>query len=140
MTWSVDGNAAGNSTVGTVTTAGLYNAPAQSGTHTVTAASVADTTKTASATVTIAGNVVITPSSAMLQPGATQQFSATETDQTNASVAWSVDGVSGGNSTAGTISSSGLYTAPSDAGNHTITAADAVNTADNATAPVSVSR
>ena len=41
-----------------------------------------------------------------------QQFSATVTNSTNTSVNWSVNGIAGGNSTVGTISSAGLYTAP----------------------------
>jgi hypothetical protein len=43
---------------------------------------------------------------------ATQQFTATVTGSTNTSVAWSVGGTAGGNSTVGTISTAGLYTAP----------------------------
>ena len=44
--------------------------------------------------------------------GSTTQYSATVTGLTNTAVAWSAGGVKGGNSTVGTISSSGLYTAP----------------------------
>jgi hypothetical protein len=55
--------------------------------------------------------VTVAPSSATLQTGAQQQFTATVTGGTGAP-AWSVNGVTGGNSTVGTISSSGLYTAP----------------------------
>src|SRR5581483_813500 len=40
----------------------------------------------------------------------------------NASVAWSVDGISGGNNAVGTIDFTGLYTAPNATGQHTITA------------------
>jgi len=108
------------------------------GTHTVTATSVADTTKSASAAVTVQGNVAITPGSANVVAGATQQFQATVGGQTSSKVTWSVDGVGGGNATVGTISSAGLYTAPSQPGNHTITAASGINAADNSTAPVAV--
>jgi hypothetical protein len=49
----------------------------------------------------------------------------TQTQQFTASVAnptWSVDGIPGGNSTRGTISTTGLYTPPATAGTHTIIA------------------
>jgi hypothetical protein len=52
VTWSVDGVAGGNATVGTITAGGLYTPPA-SGSHTVTAISQADATKSASASVVI---------------------------------------------------------------------------------------
>jgi hypothetical protein len=52
-TWSVDGAAGGNATVGLISSSGLYAAPATGGTHTVAAASVADTTKTDSATLAV---------------------------------------------------------------------------------------
>jgi len=42
----------------------------------------------------------------------TAQFSATVTNSPNQNVTWEVNGVTGGNSASGTISSSGLYTAP----------------------------
>src|SRR5438477_8256518 len=41
-----------------------------------------------------------------------QQFTATVTNTNNTAVTWQVNGVPGGNATAGTISSVGLYTAP----------------------------
>jgi len=52
-----------------------------------------------------------------------QQFTATVTGNvSDLSVAWSVDGVAGGNSTVGTISANGLYTPPATGGTHTVTA------------------
>src|SRR5579863_5347597 len=47
-------------------------------------------------------------------PGATQQFTATITGNSaaGASVNWFAGGKAGGNATVGTISSTGLYTAP----------------------------
>lgn len=56
VTWKVNGVTAGNSTVGEISTAGLYTAPAAlppTAGITVTAVSVADPTKSASATVTL---------------------------------------------------------------------------------------
>ncbi|HEY1938087.1 MAG TPA: pyrrolo-quinoline quinone [Candidatus Angelobacter sp.] len=55
-----------------------------------------------------------------------QQFTATVVNTTNHSVIWAVDGVTGGNSTVGTISTSGLYHPPAKRGTHTITAKSVV--------------
>src|SRR6202007_121781 len=85
-------------------------------TVTVTAVSQADPTKSASAQVTITAvpvvSVTISPTSATVATGGTQQFTATVQNASNAAVTWQVNGVAGGNATVGTISSSGLYTAP----------------------------
>jgi hypothetical protein len=53
VTWSVDGIAGGNATVGTIDTTGVYTAPATAGSHTVTATSVANSSLTANAAVTV---------------------------------------------------------------------------------------
>jgi hypothetical protein len=55
-------------------------------------------------------------------PDGTRQFTADIRGASNPAVNWSVDGIAGGNSSVGTISSSGLYTAPATLGSHTITA------------------
>ena len=61
---------------------------------------------------TVLGVVTISPTSAVLFPTQTQQFMATVSGTATPSVTWSVNGVVGGNATLGTISSTGLYTAP----------------------------
>jgi hypothetical protein len=77
-----------------------------------------------------AGIVVsIIPNQVVVQPLATQQFTATVTGTGITTVTWSVDGIVGGNSTVGTISGAGLYTAPTTNGSHTVTAASTVNPA-----------
>jgi hypothetical protein len=53
VTWEVDSIAGGNSSVGTVTAAGVYSPPSSPGSHAVTARSVADSTASAAATVYI---------------------------------------------------------------------------------------
>ncbi len=138
VTWSVDGVAGGNSSVGTISASGLYTAPAQAGTHTVTATSVADTTKSAKASVAV-GAISLTPASATIAPGGTQQFTATIQGFSNAAINWSVNKVSGGNSTVGTISSSGLYTAPAQTGTYRIVATSAADSSVTASATVTVS-
>jgi len=141
VSWSVDGVAApGNSTVGTITSAGLYTAPASAGTHAVKATSQADTSQGASATVTVTNGVAvaIAPTSVTLLPSAQQQFTATVSGTSNTTVTWSADGTVGGSAAAGTISSAGLYVAPATTGPHTLTATSQADASKSASAPVSV--
>ncbi|WP_306601923.1 right-handed parallel beta-helix repeat-containing protein [Geothrix sp. 21YS21S-2] len=63
VTWTVDGVANGSATAGTIATPvwnykAIYNAPSSTGTHTVKATSVADPTKSASITLTVASTVI----------------------------------------------------------------------------------
>ncbi len=53
VAWTVDSIAGGNSTVGSISAAGLYAPPATAGTHTIIATSVADNSKSASASVAV---------------------------------------------------------------------------------------
>ena len=53
VTWTVDGVIGGNATVGEISAAGLYTSPAKAGSHVVTAHSIADNTKSGSATIKI---------------------------------------------------------------------------------------
>src|SRR5438309_10212187 len=66
--------------------------------------------------------VTVHPAKASLTLTEPQQYTATVVNTTNHSVVWSVDGVRGGNSTVGTISTSGLYHPPAKRSTHTITA------------------
>ncbi|HEV2176015.1 MAG TPA: hypothetical protein VGW33_02250 [Terriglobia bacterium] len=134
----MDSVGGGNSADGTIANTGLYTAPQQTGTHVITATSVVDATKSASATVTVSGSVSISPSTSTLLTGATQQFQATVDGKANSTVTWAVDGVNGGNSTSGTISSAGLYTAPSQAGNHTISASAGTGAGNTASVQLNV--
>jgi uncharacterized protein (DUF1800 family) len=59
-----------------------------------------------------AQTVSISPTNITLKLDATRQFSAPVTGASNTTVTWSVNGVNGGNSTNGTVSTSGLYTPP----------------------------
>ena len=126
VSWSATG--------GTVSTNGLYTAPASAGTYSVTATSQANNTKSASATVTVTTPPVvavsISPVSAALLTGATQQFTATVTGSTNTAVTWLATG--------GTVSTNGLYTAPATAGTYSITATSQADSTKSATASVTV--
>jgi uncharacterized protein (DUF1800 family) len=94
VTWSA--------TAGSISSTGLYTAPAAmpaSPPVTVRATSSADTTKFATATVTLqSGSIGVTPATVTVTLGTTQQFTAT------AATTWSA--------TAGTITATGLYTPP----------------------------
>ena len=57
--------------------------------------------------------MTISPTSAILKPGQTQQFSPTVIGNSSQGVSWSVNGILGGNTTLGTIDSAGLYIGPS---------------------------
>jgi uncharacterized protein (DUF1800 family) len=65
--------------------------------------------------------VRISPGGASLRPGETVQFKATITGTTNPNVVWKVNSAPGGNATVGTISTTGLYTAPAGLTGSTVT-------------------
>ena len=75
--------------------------------------------------------VKVTPASAQLHPGQTVQFKATVTGTTNQNVVWQVNSTPGGNATIGTISSTGLYTAPAVLPKSTSLTINAVSAADS---------
>jgi arylsulfate sulfotransferase len=56
------------------------------------------------------GTVTISPQNGALSTGQTLQFAATDTG--GGTIAWSVNGIAGGNSTVGTVDTAGNYTAP----------------------------
>ena len=133
VTWSASG--------GTISKTGLYTAPSSAGSFTVTARSGTSRRKSASAVVTVTATtpppppvttvVSISPTTSNLKVGATQQFSAVVTSTTNTAVTWSAS--------SGTITSSGLYTAPATAGTYTITAVSKADTSKHASAVAVVS-
>jgi hypothetical protein len=148
VTWQVNGIAGGNATVGTISAAGLYTAPANvpaGGTATVTAVVTADPSKSASATVTVTApvTVAVSPTTAMAQAGiGSQTFVATVSNTANKSLTWQVNGVAGGNATVGTVTASGLYTAPASVPSPaavTIMAVSAADPSRSASATLTVS-
>jgi len=138
-TVTADGANAGvtwTASIGTITSGGLYTAPAviTGTTATVTATSKTDTTKSASATITLTPiSVAVSPTTATLIGGATQTFTATVTaDSANAGVTWTAS--------TGTITSGGLYTAPAviTGTTATVTATSKTDTTKSATATVTL--
>jgi hypothetical protein len=137
VTWSVDGVTGGNATVGTVSTSGLYTAPAQVGSHTISAVSSTNSDTQGSASITVA-SVKLSPGTATLEGSTTQQFTAAVLGSSTLILSWMVDNTVGGSAATGTISSSGLYTAPPQAGNHTISVAPTADPAMSASASADV--
>jgi hypothetical protein len=70
--------------------------------------------------------------------GGSQQFSSAVTGSSNAAVIWEVNGVAGGNGTAGTITATGLYTAPNTASKVVVSAVLQSNQSTSGKANVSV--
>ena len=75
--------------------------------------------------------VAVCPMSSNVQAGSgTQSFTATVANASNTVVTWEVNGIAGGNSTLGTISSSGVYTAPASVPMPSTVLVQAISTAD----------
>lgn len=125
-----------SASAGTITSTGKYTAPATAGTYTIKAVSSADPTKSASAIVVVSApqqvSVSISPSNTSVAQAGQVQFTATVTGQTNKSVTWAVTRGSG------TITQSGVYTAPRTAENDVVTATSQADSTKSATASVSI--
>ena len=118
VTWQLSG-------AGTVSSSGIYTAPADlpsSTSATITATSQANSTVSGSAQVTITSDIVVSiqtnpaqTSSVVLGSTLSLTNSITSAGKPDTSVTWNVNGIKGGNSTVGTITGTGpyTYTAPS---------------------------
>lgn len=85
--------------------------------------------------------VTVAPATASLFLGQSQTFTATVSGTTNPAVSWSVNGIVGGNTTVGTITSQGVYTAPSmlpSNPNVTVTATSQANPQVSGSATVTI--
>jgi hypothetical protein len=127
VTWKATG--------GTVTSGGLYTAPSSAGVYTVTATSLADSTKSARAVVTVSQttqvSVSLSPSTVSLSTGGQKQFTAYVSGTGNTAVTWSASG--------GTVTTGGLYVAANTAGIYTIKAVSVADPTKSASATASVS-
>jgi hypothetical protein len=130
VVWSASG--------GTISSSGLFTAPASAGSVTVTATSTQDKTKSGTAAVAVQAtastitsvSVACTP--ATVNTNATSQCNATVKGSGNFSsaVTWSAS--------AGTVNAAGLFTAPAAAGAATITATSVQDASKSGTATVTV--
>jgi hypothetical protein len=134
VTWSVP-EAAG----GTVDANGLYTAPGSAGTFHVRATSNADPSKQAQAAVSVVAPqvvaITVSPASGAVDGCQTLQFTATVTGSTNTAATWGVqEGAAGG-----TVSTSGLYTAPANPGTYHVVATSVADPSKSVVAAVTVS-
>jgi hypothetical protein len=143
--WSVDGLAGGDSSVGAISSAGAYTAPAKapsSSKVTITATSMADTSVSQSMTVTLSAPpptvTLALIGATTVTLGASSQYTATVTGTNNTGVVWTVNGQTGGNATDGTISAAGLYSAPSTAPQPSTITITATSVADSTVAKSTV--
>lgn len=107
VTWSAS--------IGTMNpTTGVYTAPMSgTGPAVITARSNGDPSKSATVLVGLNPiNISLVPGAASITQGGTLQFAVSITGIVNPSLVFAVDGVVGGNAVVGTISPTGLYTAP----------------------------
>ena len=107
----------------------LYASPiALSGTTTIRAIAIASSISSllASATYALPPTISLTPTPVTLNTSQTQTFTATVTGSTNTSVTWSLSPA------VGTISTTGLYTAPSSFGSTSSVTVTATSVADPA--------
>lgn len=126
VNWVVDNVAGGNSTVGTITPSGLYTAPPYAGTHVIKAISQVSNSIYGASTLTISNTPTfeIYPFVSSIPVGGQQTFQAQECLVPDSNVTFTVDNIPGGNSTVGTVSSTGVYTAPATPGKHTVRVTD----------------
>jgi hypothetical protein len=131
VTWTVQEGAAG----GSITSAGVYTAPQVPGTYHVIATSMADPTKSGTATITVPPVAVsIFPTSDTLGPSGMRFFVATVTGTTNRAVTWSIaEGASGG-----TVDVNGNYIAPTAQGTFHVAATSVADATKSASATVTV--
>jgi hypothetical protein len=159
--WMLAGSGCSGATCGTISTnssgsGGMvtYTAPASvpsAGNVTLSAISVADGTKSGTATITITAPpaivVAVSPTTASVATGgATQSFAATlQNDSQNKGVTWTVSGAACTGAACGTVmptwSASGAavtYTSPANAGTVTLTATSVSNNSVSAAATITL--
>ena len=115
-----------------------YTSSAVSGTYHVVATSVADPTRSGSATVTVTAAIAVNPSrtSADLIPGQFVDISATVINTPNPGITWSVP--PGGGTLSTPSQPSTRYTAPAAAGTYIVTATSAADPTKKATISMNV--
>jgi serine protease len=108
----------------------------------VTTTAPATAGQTACSSVTPAVQVGVCPASVSLQVnGGTQAFTSTLINTTNANVTWQVNGIDGGNTSVGTISSTGVYSAPASVpagGTVTVTALSVADSSASASSQIAL--
>ncbi|MGA9519847.1 MAG: Ig-like domain-containing protein [Myxococcaceae bacterium] len=135
VNWSVTGGAAN----GTIDEQGKYIAPNKAGTFEIKATSVADPSRSATASISVREvSLSIVPANTTLSPGASATFTANVTGTTNTAVTWDVvGGTANGTLTPG--QNQVEYTAPSRTGTYALRATSVADPTRQATATITVS-
>ncbi len=120
-------------TSGTQTTAAITTSTTYSLTCTGSGGSSAPATVTV--TVGFSGAVTLSPGTAAITQSQTLQYNV---GPSGATVAWTVDGVAGGNTSVGTVNASGVYTPGTTSGVHSIVATNTLSSTQTASATVAV--
>lgn len=118
VVWSVSGDGCSGAACGLISDTGLYTAPAvppEPPNVTVKATSVADSSKSASATLYLLGTVVVTvrPADILVTAGRSRWFGAFVENAIDSRVIWTLSGATGSGAEYGSITDEGQYTAPS---------------------------
>ena len=147
VSWSVNGIAGGSAQTGTISSQGLYTAPADlpvNASIQISATSHQDPTKSGRAAVTLASDILVslTPGAASVELGALQIFQAgfSSSGHPDPTIRWSISGAACPNS-CGTVDSSGNYTAPQilpTSPSVTITATSAADSSKHSSATIRV--
>ena len=118
VSWSVNGIAGGNSAVGTISSTGVYTAPANlpsPATMQITVTSHADPVKSATASLMVASDITLslTPNPASVELGARQSFQAsvTSSGHPDTTVRWGLSGAACPTA-CGMLDSGGTFIAP----------------------------
>lgn len=132
VTWSVTGGTSS----GSITSGGVYTAPASPGQYRVVATSAADPGVTATATITVQSgvNITLSPQNPTIKLGDDVTFTAAVTGTSNPNAVITVQGTGSG----GTITGAGVYTAPDTPGTYTILAKAAADLTKTTTTTVVV--
>lgn len=129
VTWSAQ--------LGTISNTGLYTAPISAGTDTVIITSTLNPAGTSSSSITVnlasTPSIVVSPAVSSIFHGATQPFMANVVGISNTSVIWSIQEANGGS-----ISNTGIYTAPNQDGIYSVVATSSANSSVVGTAKISV--
>ncbi|NNC17777.1 hypothetical protein HJC22_18850 [Corallococcus exiguus] len=134
--WSVEGG----DSHGTISSSGIYTAPAEAGTYTVVATNAVDTSKKDTATVKVEAVptptviVKVTPEVATIGQGTVADLTAEVSGSSITAVQWSVEGGDAN----GTVSSTGRYTAPNTPGTFTVTATSVADPTKKGSAAITV--
>jgi len=140
VTWMVNGVAGGSTSAGTISSTGLYTPPSTvpTGAVTISAVSVLSATAAGSISVSVVPVTVAVSGPANVLVNQTGQYSAVLTGTANQSVNWMVNGVTGGSTAQGTITTGGLYTAPAGTPTTPVTIAAQSVASTSATGSVAV--